>query len=78
MKLLVVGHTDDVGTRKANQLVSEKRAEAVYEYLVQKGLAAERIRFEGRGASEPLQPNRSEAQRAQNRRVEFVLYTQAE
>ncbi|MBW3544979.1 MAG: OmpA family protein, partial [Bacteroidetes bacterium] len=78
LNLQVIGHTDDVGTRKANQQLSEQRAIAVYDYLLQKGLAAERMNYEGRGAKEPLVPNSSEAQRAQNRRVAFVLYTKGQ
>lgn len=75
LKLRVVGHTDDTGTRKANKLVSERRAHAVHEYLLGKGLEAERIISEGKGVSNPLLPNDSEENRAKNRRVEFVLYT---
>jgi type IX secretion system PorP/SprF family membrane protein len=75
LKLQVVGHTDDIGTRKANKLVSERRAAAVQAYLLEQGIAAERISAEGRGDSEPLLANSSEENRAKNRRVEFILFT---
>ena len=75
LKLKVVGHTDDIGTRKANKLVSERRAEAVQAYLLEQGIEAGRISAEGRGESEPLLANTSEENRAKNRRVEFILFT---
>ena len=75
MKLKVVGHTDDIGTRKANKQVSEQRAQAVQEYLLSKGLEADRISAEGKGAAEPLLPNDTDENRSKNRRVEFILYT---
>ena len=75
LKLKVLGHTDDIGTRKANKLVSERRAEAVQSYLLEQGIPAERISAEGRGDKEPLLANSSEENRAKNRRVEFILFT---
>jgi outer membrane protein OmpA-like peptidoglycan-associated protein len=71
--ILVIGHTDNVGSLDANQKVSENRANAVRAYAVSQGLASSRIRTEGRNYSEPLESNDTEAGRAANRRVEIVI-----
>ena len=70
----VVGHTDDVGTPAANQVVSKKRANAVRDFLLEQGVAADRIQTAGRGNTEPLVRSRDEAARAKNRRIEIELY----
>ena len=75
LKLKVIGHTDDIGTRKANKLVSERRAAAVRTYLLELGIHPDRLSAEGRGDSEPLLANNNEEKRAKNRRVEFILFT---
>lgn len=73
LKLLVVGHTDDVGDFDYNLRLSMSRAQAVARYLSeQHGIAAERLSAAGAGMMAPLASNRSEAGRAQNRRVELV------
>ena len=73
LKLLVVGHTDDVGNFDYNLRLSMSRATAVARYLSeQHGIAAERLSAAGAGMMAPLASNRSEAGRAQNRRVELV------
>jgi outer membrane protein OmpA-like peptidoglycan-associated protein len=71
--VMVIGHTDDVGTDSYNQQLSERRAASVATYLEQQGVAASRISTKGMGESDPKVPNDTEANRAQNRRVEFVL-----
>ena len=71
--ILVIGHTDNVGSLAANQKVSENRANAVRAFAVSQGLASSRIRTEGRNFSEPLESNDTEAGRAANRRVEIVI-----
>lgn len=71
--ILVIGHTDNVGSLDANQKVSENRANAVRAFAVSQGLASSRIRTEGRNYSEPLESNDTEAGRAANRRVEIVI-----
>jgi OmpA-OmpF porin, OOP family len=72
--LRLTGYTDDSGTEDYNQWLSERRARSVFEYLVGKGVAAERISYQGAGSSNPIADNRTEAGRAQNRRVTFELY----
>ena len=69
----VNGHTDDVGSDAYNQRLSERRAQAVRDYLVQAGLPESILSVEGHGKALPLVAGRSEAARAQNRRVELGL-----
>jgi outer membrane protein OmpA-like peptidoglycan-associated protein len=69
----VNGHTDDVGSEAYNRTLSERRAEAVRDYLVRSGLSAEILSVEGHGKALPLVPGRSEAARAKNRRVELGI-----
>ena len=71
--ILVIGHTDNIGSLDANQKVSENRANAVRAFAVSQGLSSSRIRTEGRNFSEPLESNDTEAGRAANRRVEIVI-----
>ena len=72
-KLMLVGHTDSVGTAQYNQSLSEKRAQSVANYLVMKGVPSVRVMSAGRGESEPVQPNETDAGRAANRRVEVAV-----
>jgi outer membrane protein OmpA-like peptidoglycan-associated protein len=69
----VNGHTDDVGSEAYNQKLSERRAEAVRDYLVKSGLSADILSVTGHGKARPLVPGTSEAARAKNRRVELGL-----
>jgi outer membrane protein OmpA-like peptidoglycan-associated protein len=69
----VNGHTDDVGSAAYNQKLSERRAEAVRDYLFKAGLPAEILSVQGHGKSLPLVPGTSEAARAKNRRVELGI-----
>lgn len=71
--LHVVGHTCDIGTEEYNQGLSERRAAAVKEYLVNSGIGDDRITTEGFGETDPLVPNESEAARQLNRRVELTI-----
>lgn len=69
----IEGHTDSIGTAKSNQLLSERRAEAVRERLVnQYKVVASRVRATGFGATRPREPNATIEGRARNRRVELV------
>lgn len=73
LKLLIEGHTDDVGDAKANQALSEKRAAAVKAYLTEKhGIDASRLATKGFGASKPAARGTTPEARQQNRRVELV------
>lgn len=70
-RLVVEGHTDDVGSDTYNQGLSERRADATRAYLVRQGVAGERLTLRGYGESQPRVPNDSAANRARNRRIEF-------
>lgn len=72
IKLQVQGHTDDVGTNKANLDLSERRAAAVRKYLIGKGISLERLESKGFGEEVPLVENNSTQNRALNRRVQFM------
>lgn len=73
LRLLIEGHTDNVGDEAANQTLSEKRAAAVKAYLVSTfGIDAARLESKGFGASRPAAPNDTPEGRQQNRRVELV------
>jgi outer membrane protein OmpA-like peptidoglycan-associated protein len=69
----VYGHTDDVGTEDYNQNLSERRARAVRDYLVEAGLDAAIVTTEGLGESQPLVPETTDVARAKNRRVEIGI-----
>lgn len=71
--LEIGGHTDDMGTSSYNLILSEKRAKAVYEYLVSIGIPSSRLSYKGYGEGSPLLPNDSEANRAKNRRTAFKV-----
>jgi len=72
-KIAVEGHTDSVGSDAMNQTLSEKRAAAVRDYLVARGVPAARITTSGLGESAPIATNDTAAGRQQNRRVELVI-----
>ena len=73
LRLTIEGHTDNVGDAKANLALSEKRAAAVKEHLVEEyGIDAARLEAKGLGASKPSAPNSTAEGRQQNRRVELV------
>jgi uncharacterized repeat protein (TIGR01451 family) len=73
LRLRIVGHTDDVGDEAANLQLSEWRARAVKDYLVSRGIDPQRLETLGRGEYEPVASNLTEAGRAANRRVEFIV-----
>lgn len=74
-QIAVEGHTDSVGSEEYNQTLSEKRAAAVRDYLVSRGLAAAKINITGQGESAPVATNDTPSGRQQNRRVELVIAT---
>ncbi len=69
----VAGHTDTDGENAANQALSEKRAQAVVDYLVKAGLPASRFTAAGYGSTQPVAANDTDQGKAQNRRIEFVV-----
>ncbi|MCI0423410.1 MAG: OmpA family protein [Acidobacteria bacterium] len=73
LKLEVEGHTDSVGGEEYNQRLSENRAAAVRDYLVQQGVQSQSIAARGFGESQPVVSNASAAGKQQNRRVELVV-----
>lgn len=72
-KLAISGHTDDIGDDERNLKLSTDRAKACYDYLVFRGVRADRLRFAGFGETRPIADNRTPAGRERNRRVEFEL-----
>ncbi|MFH1624524.1 MAG: OmpA family protein [Pseudomonadota bacterium] len=71
LMLEVQGHTDNKGTAAHNQSLSERRAQAVMEYLIEKGIAKDRLNAVGYGLTKPAATNETSKGRAQNRRVEL-------
>ncbi|GGA95984.1 OmpA family protein [Puia dinghuensis] len=71
--ILIEGHTDNTGTPEYNMELSKKRAYAVSEYLVTKGVASSRMDIKWYGETQPKVPNDNDANRAQNRRVELGI-----
>jgi OOP family OmpA-OmpF porin len=69
----IAGHTDTDGEDAFNQTLSEKRAQAVSDYLVKAGLPADRFTANGYGSTQPLATNDTDEGKAQNRRIEFVV-----
>jgi outer membrane protein OmpA-like peptidoglycan-associated protein len=72
-QIVVEGHTDARGSDQKNQELSQHRAEAVRDYLVEKGVDSERVAAVGRGEASPIADNDSAEGRATNRRVEIVV-----
>jgi outer membrane protein OmpA-like peptidoglycan-associated protein len=69
----IIGHTDADGDAEANRILSQKRAEAVRQYLIRNGVEANRVKATGKGESEPVTDNSTAEGRAMNRRVEVKL-----
>jgi outer membrane protein OmpA-like peptidoglycan-associated protein len=76
LKILIKGHTSTEGNAENNQKLSERRAEAVKDYLIKKGIAADRLTTKGLGASQPISGENSEENRRMNRRIEFEIMTE--
>lgn len=73
IKIQINGHTDNIGSNKDNQVLSEQRANAVKDYLAKKGVELNRIKTAGYGESKPIATNDTDEGRALNRRVEFMI-----
>jgi outer membrane protein OmpA-like peptidoglycan-associated protein len=74
LKFSIEGHTDSQGSKGINQPLSEKRAAAVKNWLVSKGIAPARLKTAGFGDTKPIDANKTPEGRANNRRVEFVKF----
>jgi outer membrane protein OmpA-like peptidoglycan-associated protein len=75
--LLIVGHTDAVGSTEYNQRLSERRASSASAYLAMQGVSTSRLQTAGRGEAEALGSNQTEAGRQMNRRVEVAIFADA-
>jgi len=75
--VVIIGHTDQVGSSSYNQGLSERRAQAAASYLGSQGVSTGRIITRGLGETEPMATNDSEAGRAINRRVEIAIFANA-
>ncbi|MEC9209598.1 MAG: OmpA family protein [Bacteroidota bacterium] len=73
LRIEISGHTDDVGAESFNELLSQRRADAVVNYLVGKGVDKNRLIAKGYGQSKPVESNNTEEGRASNRRTEFEI-----
>jgi peptidoglycan-associated lipoprotein len=74
IRVLIEGHCDERGTTEYNLHLGQRRADAVREYLVSKGVPAERLETISYGEERPMDPGRSEASWAKNRRAQFQIY----
>lgn len=73
VKILITGHTDNVGTATYNQSLSQRRAESVRQFLLSKGIPEARLLSEGKGDQEPIRPNDTAENRALNRRITISI-----
>ena len=72
IKVEIGGHTDGSGSEKANQIISEKRAQSAKKYLQDKfGISGDRMIVKGYGSTKPIADNKTKEGRSKNRRVEF-------
>jgi len=71
LKIVIEGHTDNVGSKTSNQTLSEQRAASIKQALVNKGISSERIKTVGYGQDKPISDNTTEDGKAKNRRVEI-------
>ncbi|MDR3046386.1 MAG: OmpA family protein, partial [Bacteroidales bacterium] len=74
IKVEIQGHTDNVGDDNANQFLSERRAQAVYDYIISEGISKDRVRYQGYGKKKPIATNETAEGRAKNRRTVFLIY----
>jgi OOP family OmpA-OmpF porin len=74
--IIVVGHTDSIGSNSYNQRLSQKRAQTVAGYLASKGLNRAQMKVSGKGETQPIASNKTKAGRAKNRRVEILVQGQ--
>ncbi len=73
VKVEIRGHTDNIGSAQTNITLSNRRAQAVYDYLLSKGVPKANVSYKGYGPNMPIADNKTEAGRAKNRRTEFYI-----
>ncbi len=73
LKIEISGHTDNKGNPKSNQILSEKRAKAVVDYLIANGISKDRLKYVGYGQTQPIASNDTDEGRQLNRRTEFKI-----
>lgn len=73
VKIMIQGHTDNEGNDQLNLELSERRAKSVKAFLIEQGIAASRLEAKGFGETKPKVPNTSDANKALNRRTDFVI-----
>lgn len=73
LKIELGGHTDNVGRPEANQRLSEQRAKAVYDYLINEGIPSNRLSYKGYGETQPVATNDTDEGRRENRRTEIKV-----
>lgn len=73
LKIEISGHTDNTGNENHNKTLSEKRAQAIFDYLVSKGIPSSRMIYAGYASTKPIAPNDTEDGRALNRRTEIKI-----
>ena len=73
MKLQIEGYTDSIGSDEYNQTLSEKRAQAVRDYLVSSSVSINNVSAQGMGKADPVADNSTAAGRKLNRRVEMIV-----
>ena len=78
IKLEIAAHTDNMGSFEYNMNLSQKRAQSMVDYLVQKGIDPERLIGKGYGESRPIADNNTEEGQSINRRVEFIILNESE
>lgn len=74
LRIKLTGHTDNIGSARFNERLSLVRANSIRDHLVSMGVDSERIETEGKGLREPLNENKTEEERAKNRRVELLIF----
>lgn len=74
VNIILIGHTDHIGSEQINRVISLQRAQSVKQNLVMMGIEGSRIKTIGKGESEPLNDNSTSEKRSQNRRVEYIIY----
>ena len=73
LKIELSGHTDNVGNDQLNQTLSQNRAKAVYDFLIQSKIDASRLQYKGYGKTQPIATNDTDEGRQKNRRTEFKI-----